>query len=386
MEYRLPIPNPTEMTFQRTVTTHQPGAMTMPAEFYTAPAIFAEEVERIGLRQWHCVGRTERVAQPGDYFLRTVAGESLIILRDRTGSARAYFNVCRHRGTRLCEEEAGQFSETIQCPYHAWTWTTDGRLIGAPHMQEVEGFDKRDYPLHQAAVAEWEGFLFVNLSPDPVPFDTVFAPVRERFRRFGLAALRVGRRIGYEVRSNWKLVFQNYSECLHCPIIHPELACKLPYQSGANDLVEGQFLGGYMEITEGNESVTLSGRRVGPYLAELSAEDRRRAYYYTLMPNLLLSIHPDYVNYYTVWPLEVDRTVVESEWLFHPDALGDPGFDPEDAVAMWDLTNRQDWHITERSMAGIRSRRYRPGPYSARESVPAAWDRAYLALMGRAVS
>ncbi len=370
-------------TFHRTATSHQPGARTMPGEYYTSPAIFAEEAERIGLTQWHCVGRVDAIAAPGDFLVRTIAGESLIVLRDRRGDLRALFNVCRHRGTRLCDRSSGHFSETIQCPYHAWTWTTDGQLIGAPHMQEVEGFDKGDYPLHQAAVASWEGFVFVNLSPGPVALEAALAPIWDRFRRFGLDRLRPGRRIRYEIATNWKLVFQNYSECLHCPMIHPELSCKLPYQSGANDLMEGPFLGGYMEITEGNESVTVSGRRVAPWIADLGPEDRRRAYYYTLMPNLLLSVHPDYVNYYLVWPEAADRTVVESEWLFHPAAFDDPGFDPDDAVAMWDLTNRQDWKITEESLAGIRSRHYRPGPYSARESVPAAWDRAYLELMGR---
>ena len=194
--------------------------------------------------------------------------------------------------------------------------------------------------------------MFVNLAPEPEPFASAFAPVLDRFRRFGLDRLVSGHRIRYEIASNWKLVFQNYSECLHCPMIHPELSCKLPYQSGANDLVEGHFLGGYMEITEGNESVTVSGRRVAPLVAPLTALEQRRAYYYTLMPNLFLSIHPDYVNYYLVWPESPGRTVVESEWLFHPAAFDDPSFAPDDAVAMWDVTNRQDWKITEESLAG----------------------------------
>lgn len=369
--------------FKPTTTSFRQGAHTMPAAYYRSEEIFAEEVERIGLRQWHCVGRSERIAKPGDFFVRTVAGESLIVVRDRHGQARAHLNVCRHRGTRLCARESGHFSETIQCPYHAWTYTTDGRLIGAPHMQDVVGFVKADHGLHQAAVAEWEGFVFVTLDPDAAPFHEVFAPVAGRFARFGLGTLKVGRRVRYEIASNWKLVFQNYSECLHCPTIHPELNCKLPYQSGANDLVEGPFLGGFMEITEGNESVTMSGKAAARLIADLSAEDRRRAYYYTLMPNLFLSIHPDYVNYYTIWPLSAGQTVVESEWLFHPDAFGDPGFNPEDAVAMWDVTNRQDWQITEESFRGISSRWYAPGPLSARESIPAAWDRHYLAVMER---
>ena len=358
----------------------------MPRERYTSAALLAEEIERIFARQWNCVGRANQLASPGDYFVREVAGESLIILRDRSGEGgelRAFFNICRHRGTRLCTG-GGTLPETIQCPYHAWTYATDGRLIGAPHMHDVAGFDKRDYPLHPAALAVWEGFIFVNIAGDPPqPFDEWFAPMLRRLERFGLSQLKVGHRVTYDVRANWKLVFQNYSECLHCPMIHPELSTVLPYQSGANDLVDGPFLGGYMEIAAPHESATLSGRACGrPVSPTLDDIDRRRAFYYTLMPNLMLSIHPDYVNYYLLTPMSVDRTIVESEWMFHPDCAGDPGFNPSDAIAFWDVTNRQDWAIVERSQAGISSRRYEPGPYSARESIPAAWDRNYLRMMG----
>ena len=138
-----------------------------------------------------------------------------------------------------------------------------------------------------------------------------------------------------------------------------------------------------MEIRAPNESATLSGRACGrlvnPGLAE---DDRHRAFYYTLMPNLMLSIHPDYVNYYLLTPIASDRTLVESEWMFHPSNEGDAQFNPQDAIAFWDVTNRQDWDICERSQLGISSRRYEPGPYSPRESMPAAWDREYLRLMG----
>jgi Rieske 2Fe-2S family protein len=189
--------------------------------------------------------------------------------------------------------------------------------------------------------------------------------------------------VSYDVRANWKLVFQNYSECLHCPVIHPQLATVLPYQSGANDLIEGPFLGGYMEIAAPNASATMSGRACGRLVNEdLGEDDRRRAYYYTVMPNLLLSIHPDYVNYYLVTPLAPDLTRVESEWMFAPDSESDATFNPDDAIAFWDVTNRQDWDIVELSQLGISSRRYEPGPYSPRESMPAAWDREYLRLMG----
>jgi Rieske 2Fe-2S family protein len=375
---------PRGLRFQQTATTYRQGSLTLPREYYTDPAILYEETERLFARQWNCVGRGSRVEQPGEWFLATVAGDSLIVLRDRQGVVRAFFNVCRHRGTRLCEAAAGRFSESIQCPYHAWTYATDGRLIGAPHMQDLEDFDPADYPLHQAAVAEWEGFLFVNLAEHPVPFQEAWAPMLGRLSRFGLRGLSVGHRVSYDIRANWKLVFQNYSECLHCPMIHPELAAVLPYRSGANDLVEGPFLGGYMEITAPHRSATLSGRACGlPVSAALSEADRARGYYYSLKPNLLLSIHPDYVNYYLVRPQSPERTTVESEWLFHPDNEGHPDFNPHDAIEFWEITNRQDWHIVERSQLGIASRRYTPGPYSARESIPAAWDREYLRIMGR---
>ena len=165
-------------------------------------------------------------------------------------------------------------------------------------------------------------------------------------------------------------------------MIHPELSTVLPYQSGANDLVEGPFLGGYMEITAPNESATLSGRACGLLVnAALGEADRHRAFYYTLMPNLMLSIHPDYVNYYLLTPVAVDRTIVESSWMFHAGNEGDPAFNPADAIQFWDVTNRQDWDIVERSQLGISSRRYQPGPYSPRESIPAAWDRAYLTML-----
>ncbi|MGH7699506.1 MAG: aromatic ring-hydroxylating oxygenase subunit alpha [Gemmatimonadales bacterium] len=369
-------------SFLKTTESYRQGARTLPRRYYTAPDIFAEERERIGTRHWHCVGRGEDVARPGDYLLAEIAGESLIVLRDRAGLLRAHYNVCRHRGTRLCEAPEGRLSETIQCPYHAWTYRLDGQLIGAPHMNEVEGFDKRDYPLHEAAIGEWHGFLFVSLAPGPEPLEPVLAPLADRVARFSLAGLRRGHRLDYDVHANWKLVFQNYSECLHCPVIHPELSGVLPYTSGANDLVEGPFLGGYMVITEPHASVTMSGRACAAPFPGLLPEDRRRAYYYTVFPSLMLSLHPDYVVAYRVSPREPGLTHVRCEWLFHPDAAGRADFGPEDAIAFWDVTNRQDWHVCERSHAGISSRVYAPGPYSPRESVPAAWDRTYLAAIG----
>ncbi|MGH8721007.1 MAG: aromatic ring-hydroxylating oxygenase subunit alpha [Burkholderiales bacterium] len=369
------------MDFVRTVDSYRQGARTLPGRYYTAPEVFAEERERIFARRWICVGRAAALDAPGAYVLADVAGESIIVLRDQGGALRAYYNVCRHRGTRLCEAPAGRLSETIQCPYHAWTYALDGRLIGAPHMQEVEGFDKAAYPLHAVALAEWEGFLFVNLDPAAGPLLEWLRPLTGRFTRYGLPALRTVRRIAYDVRANWKLILQNYNECLHCPTIHPELSTKLPYTSGANDLVEGSFLGGYMEIKAPHASATISGRACALPLGDLPPDERRRAFYYAVFPTMMLSLHPDYAVFYTVWPREPAASRVVCEWMVHPDAPDAPGYNIADAEEFWDRTNRQDWHICEQSQLGISSRIYAPGPYSPRESIPAAWDRTYLRFL-----
>ncbi|MDH5284191.1 MAG: aromatic ring-hydroxylating dioxygenase subunit alpha, partial [Gemmatimonadota bacterium] len=275
------------------------GQTTLPRGYFTSPAVLAEEVDRIFTRQWLCVDREERIAGRGDYFLLDVAGESIIILRDQQGAVRGFYNVCRHRGSRLCEEHRGSLSETIQCPYHAWTYGLDGRLIGAPATNDLEGFRKQDWPLKPVSVALWEGFIFVNLAEDSVSFEDSHAPLLGRFARFGMAGLKLGRTHEYDIRANWKLIVQNYSECYHCPLVHPTLTRRTPPTLGENDLVDGPFLGGYMVLAEDSRSMTMSGRVCGlPVSNALPAADHDRVYYYSLMPNMLLSLHPDYVMFH----------------------------------------------------------------------------------------
>ena len=358
------------------------SAHTLPGRYFTSPEIFVEELEKIFLQRWLCVGREAQIARPGQYFLQQIGAESVIVLRDRSGQVRAYFNVCRHRGTRLCEEHRGQLSETIQCPYHAWTYSLDGRLIGAPSADTIEGFDKADWPLHPVASATWEGFLFINLADDPEPFEEAYAPVLSRFSRFNLPALAVHRRIDYELTCNWKFVVQNYSECYHCPLVHPALVKLSPPTSGENDLYRGPFLGGYMDIVDSSESLTVSGRSCGVMVGNLPTDDLKRVYYYSLFPSMLLSLHPDYVMYHTLWPKGPGQTRVTCEWLFHPDTLNNPAFNPDDGVEFWDMTNRQDWHVCELSHAGVQSKSYTPGPYSRREGLSAAFDQEVLTALG----
>ncbi len=353
------------------------NAKTLPQNYLISEEIFAEEQKRIFAAQWVCVGHQNDIPATGSYFLGDVAGESVIIVRDQSAAVRAFYNVCRHRGTRICQEHKGYFGQTIQCPYHAWTYGLDGRLAGAPHMEECDGFDKADYPLNKVSVGLWEGFIFLNLAESPTPLETAFAPLAEKFSHWNLPKLRSAKRIEYNVRANWKLIFENYSECYHCPLVHPALSKITPYDSAENDLTKGPFLGGFMPITSGN-SLTMSGNACALPVGEIKAEDHKRVFYYSIFPNMLLSMHPDYVMVHQIWPQSPGHVRIYCDWLFHPDAFGRADFRPDDAIEFWDMTNKQDWHVCELSQQGIASRAYRPGPYGPRETIPAAWDSEYL--------
>jgi Rieske 2Fe-2S family protein len=369
-------------TFLKTTQIDIGGAKTLPRRYYADAGIFAQETERIFLQRWLCVGREDRIPRPGDYFVQEIGGESIIILRDKQNKFRAYYNVCRHRGTRICEEHTGRFSETIQCPYHAWTYGIDGNLRAAPSTEGIENFNLADWPLHKVAIESWEGFLFINLAERPEPFAEAFAELIGRFSRYNLPSLKVARIVEYDVRANWKLLVQNYSECYHCGPVHPALAKLTPPTSGENDLIEGPFLGGFMVINQHAGSLTMSGRACGLPVGDLPAEDLDRVYYYSIFPNMLLSLHPDYVMFHTMWPSDSGRTKIDCGWLFHPDSLNNPEFNPEDGIDFWDMTNRQDWHICEESQVGVLSRKYTPGPYSKRESISAQFDREVLKALG----
>ena len=360
------------------------GVKTLPAQWYRSSDIFSDERERVFGAQWVCVGRTERIENPGDFFTISLAGESLIVTRDRDGDVRALYNVCRHRGTRLCERTTGRFQGSIQCSYHAWTYGLDGTLKAARNMAEVPGFDLRDYSLKQAAVALWEGFIFINLEPDPQPLHSALPALDDRFDPWNIERLRTVSTIDYDIACNWKLVFQNYSECYHCPLVHPQLDKLSPSDSGRNNLSDGPVLGGYSELRTHGGSLTTSGHTNRPPLGSVHGPDLDRIYYYTIFPSVLLSLHPDYVMVHYVEPISPQRTKVSCTWLFDPDTSAACDFDPHDAVEFWDLTNRQDWHVSELTQLGVSSRAYVPGPYSNAEGLLAAFDRHYLRVMGAA--
>jgi Rieske 2Fe-2S family protein len=331
--------------------------MTLAGKYYTDVEIFREEMERFYCGMWVCAGRSEQVEEKGQYFLVEVAGESVIVTRDGSGELRAFYNVCRHRGTRMCLESEGKFAGRIQCPYHGWTYGLDGKLLGAPHM-DAEEFRREDYPLHEVKVEIWDGHIFVSLKKGAGTLREQLADLPEKFAAWRMEELRMWKRATYEVKANWKLIVLNYNECLHCLILHPMLSRVTDTMSGENDVPTRSYVGGTMDFRGDAETMSADGMRRREYLPGLSPEQCKQVLYYAIYPNLFLSLHPDYVMVHRLWPRAVDRTEVVTEWLFHPAEMAKADFCGDDAVEFWDKTNREDWKISELAQAGIGSRAY----------------------------
>ena len=346
---------------------------TLPGEYYTACPFFHREMERIWFNTWLCAGRAEQIPEKGDFFTRQVGDESVVVVRGREGGIGAFYNVCRHRGSRLCTDEAGNLkSGLIRCPYHSWTYdATHGALVSAPNIPDgTEGFDKARFPLFSLRVEMWEGFIWVN-------FDCHAAPLRDvlglpstysYYERYHAGDLKIGKLIAYDVDANWKVIMENGMECYHCSHIHPELSrCTppmLPRQWVHQELPESKVFkhsGGGMPLAPGFEAVNLDGRPRRPRFRDLADEDTHAIYYAFVYPHMLLGFAPDYVFFFTVWPLAVNKTKVWAYWLFDPAAMVRGDFDPSDAVEFWDITNRQDWRACELAQLGSQSRVYRTG-------------------------
>jgi Rieske 2Fe-2S family protein len=354
---------------------------TLHRDVYVDPAWFAAEMRAIFGGMWIAAGRIEDVSARGAFIRREVGGASVLIVNDGASGVRAFHNVCRHRGTELCDAERGVFPGSIQCPYHAWTYDLTGRLIGAPLMEQVEGFARADYALHTVHCDAWDGHVFVNLTRSPASLRAQLGELPERFAPWRMQDLRAVRRIDYDVRANWKLIVQNYNECLHCPVIHPLLNQMHHYLGAANVPSTETYCGGAMPFKDGIETLSVDGKRRRRVLPGLSADEQAFVHYYAIYPNLLLTLHPDYVLTVTIWPQAPDRTHLVAEWHFHPDEIATPGFVCDDAIEFWDRTNREDWAISERSQRGISSPAYTPGPYSGRETQLWEFDRFILRRM-----
>ena len=367
----------------------------LPSSWYRSAEVWAAERERIFCREWLCAGREEELAnEPGAFRLLDVLGESVILVRNRERQLRAFYNTCRHRGSRLCREPVaggavphlagGIRAGRITCPYHQWSYDLDGRLVGAPHMAGVAGFDKAQFGLYPVGVASWGGFVFLNLTPGAAaPLPQQLGVIPARIARYPLAELRIGHSIRYEVSANWKVICENYNECYHCAGVHPELCEVVPAfrERGGAGL---DWLSG-IPHRAGAYTFTSSGTTHRRPFPTLSDEERVRHKGELVYPNLFLSLACEHVAAFILQPHGPDRTSIDCHFLFEPYEIEQPGFDPLDTVEFWDLVNRQDWAICEAVQQGISARVHERGYYAPMEDYTLDIRRYVLERIGDVV-
>jgi Rieske 2Fe-2S family protein len=358
----------------------------LPAVDYYTDDVWERERERVFAAEWCCVGRAEEVPDTGDFVTRDLAGERILLVRGKDGDVRAFYNVCRHRGSVLREEPSGNTKGAFVCPYHAWAYDLEGCLVGTPNVRAEDGLDRSLYGLRALACEVWEGFVFVNQAPEPVPLLDQLAAEPDGpldYARYRLGELRLGTRVVYEVEANWKIVHDNYNECLHCPSVHPELAHLVPiYRKGQVVDAERPDLGATLDV--GLTTFTLSGTSDLPFLPGLSDVDCRTYWGYTVFPTLMVNLLSTGVMTYTLYPRSPDHTTIVSEYLFRPETLAASGeATGADMVEFLDLVSRQDWDVCERAQRGVRSKGFVQGVYPPQDELLHRFAERYVASRDR---
>ncbi|MFD7246182.1 aromatic ring-hydroxylating oxygenase subunit alpha [Streptomyces massasporeus] len=337
---------------------------TLPGSAYTDPGFFAQEQEHIFEAMWFCAVRSADLSGPGAFRTVQVGRESILVTRARDQSVRAFFNVCRHRGAKLCTAPSGEVKRAFQCPYHAWTYDLTGKLVAAPNLTKMPDVSRTEYGLAAVATREWLGYVWVCLAENPPPFDEVVQDVvarlgdTESIEHYGIEDLDVGRRIVYDVRANWKLIVENFMECYHCATIHPELTEVLP--EFADGYAAQYYVGHGAEFGSDVQGFTVDGSEGLERIPGVTEDQDRRYYAVTVRPQVFINLVPDHVIFHRMYPVAVDRTIVECDWLYLKGVV-ESGRDVSRSVELFDRVNRQDFDACERCQPAMSSRLYAKG-------------------------
>ncbi len=361
--------------------------------FYTAPDVFNADLDRIWHRHWLYAGHACAIPNPGDWVTWTIGNDSLICVRGKGGEVRAFHNVCRHRGARVCRAEEGH-GRAFVCPYHAWTYDLDGSLKTATEREF--GVPRVQLGLHPVPLKNVAGLLFVALGDDPVGFGEAAAEIGAKMAHQGLEDAKLAKRVRYTVKANWKLVFENNRECYHCNTAHPEYVQgtydamrlhpeNLPAVEQAEAAANGRFArmglgeatassdmtGAYWRaartpLMPGWQTQSLDGSPVAPLMGTFRARNEwsRGTLRTTVFPNFWQHASDDHAVATRLTPVDATTTQVDVSWVVHKDAVEGRDYDLATLMPFWQRTSEQDWDICEANQAGILSPRYQPGPYS----------------------
>lgn len=349
---------------------HAKFEATLPRHAYLSERIYQEEIEKIWTKMWLCVGRTEEIPETGDFITAKVGNENLIIIRAQDGSINTYYNVCRHRGSRLCEADKGNFSKGyLTCHYHSWMYDgATGDLISAPNVPNDEAFDKKGHSLFGVKTEVWDGFIWINLDENAPSLEESFGlpDSWKLYKQYDMENLKLGKKKTYTVKANWKLIMDNASECYHCGNVHPELSRTTPPTRKRlkldEDIPETEVVKhtGAMDVRDGFERVNIDGKAYRPAFPGLDEEEIRKIYYLHIYPHLYIGMAADYVFLATIFPMGPEESVVHGYWLFEESVLENDGH-IQDAVDFWDVTSLQDWKACELAHDGNKSTKYKDG-------------------------
>lgn len=380
--------------------------------FYLSGDVFARDMETIMMKEWHFAGLSNEIPVPGDYVLFELLKESVIIVRGNDGEIRAFANVCRHRGSRLCLEPRGSVKR-FTCPYHAWIYGLDGQLMNARLMGD--DLDRGALGLKPVAVELFQGMVFVSFSSAPSSFARMRDEIGPLLEPFGLERTKVAHRARYPVRANWKLLIENYNECYHCAPAHPEYRRAHPTHMDADrvkpynmameprarelgistdyvDRVGAQCPPGSVDYTfsrhslyEGYATGSDDGRPVAPLLGSLAGYDQAASDVYVGILNPML-IYNDHVVIYRFIPVDRSNSIQEIIWLVRDDAEEGRDYDTKRLTWLWDVTTVADKLIIEKNQDGVNSRYYEPGPLAEMEIYTQRFIDDYLARLSGSLS
>jgi len=378
----------------RLVTEHRPGGP-LARDFYVAPEVFAADLARIFQRHWIFAGYAFQVPRPGDFFTYKIGTESVIVARDHAGTIRAFHNVCRHRGSRICKTEQGN-AHRLVCPYHRWTYELDGALV--VDTAHEFGVDKAELSLRPVALENAAGLLFISLSEAPPDFSDALATIRRKMKPHAIEHAQIAHQIDYVVKANWKIVFENNRECYHCPPHHKEynsaaydvqrdMALLDPSLQPAIDAVVARANARFraLGLDEGDAMSTMTGaafrchrtpvmegavtqsmdgkplcNRLMGDIKEWDSGTLRT----TVFPNFWQHTNCDYAAAARLTPIGPNETHVRGYWLVDGEAVEGRDYTLDRLLPIWDVTNRQDWTICQDQQEGVSSRAYVPGPFS----------------------
>ncbi len=376
------------------IRRHSPGHA-LEREFYTEPQIFELDMERLLLRHWFCAGHVSSVSRPGEFLLVDLGSESVIIVRTQQGQINALVNVCRHRGSRICTARSGRAAAgRLTCPYHAWSYDLDGRLIVAQQMPE--SFDRASRGLKSLAVRVVEGLIFTTFADRPLDFAPAEAALSRAARVHGWAKAKVAHRNLYSIKANWKLAIENYMECYHCKPAHPEYSKRHVYARPAKQGEQleqagrqrAEALGIFIEdvdqygcaakrgcesvsvfrsaLYDGVASATADSRPIARLMGDFTGYDGNSTYF-DIGPLSDFLAYADHGVIYRFVPRAAQHTEMEVIWLVHEDAVEGRDYDVDRLTWLWSVTSVEDKKIVELNQEGVNSRFFDPGPDSLQE-------------------